>query len=59
MLEADLRHVDIAEHLGVSLGKITRLQHITDFVELLPTFPAQADHELWHQFKTTTFRRCI
>ena len=54
MLELGLRQVDVSEHLGVSLSPVW--QDITEFVELLMTFPAQADHELRCQFKTTIFR---
>ena len=34
-------------------------QHVTEFVELLMTFPAQEDHKLQRQFKTTPFGRHI
>ena len=58
MLEAGLRHVDVAEHWGVSRGTITRLAaryRVRGTVD----FPAQADHELRRQFKTVTFWRHI
>jgi len=58
MLEADLRHVDVTKHLGVSRDTITRLAacyRVPGTVDL----PAQAYHELRCQLMAATFGRHI
>ena len=47
MIEAGLRHVDVAEHLGVSRGTIIRLA-----AHYRVRGTAQTDHELRRHFKT-------
>ena len=55
MLEAGLRHVDVAEHLGVSRCTTISLAARYRVLGTFDDLPAQVKHELRRHFKTATF----